>query len=198
MGFATHAIALALGYALGNPEGRARLVALQSRAGEAAKEASRRPEVKQVRERAWDIAGEAGAAARNKLTTRSRREAAGSAPSAGGAATTAGSATVTGSAATDTSTITGMSTGTTTTTGTTATTGTTGPSGRGTTGPTGTATSEGSTTDTGTNGTPSVFDADDRLADDRLAGTTVAEDSKATVLGLATPETDRPEPPTQR
>lgn len=66
MGLVTHAIAFGLGYALATPEGRARLTGLRDQGAELA----RRPEVKQVRERAWDAVGEVGLTARNRLAAR--------------------------------------------------------------------------------------------------------------------------------
>ena len=48
------------------PEGRARLAGLRDQGQELA----RRPEVKQVREKAWDAVGDAGLAARNRVTAR--------------------------------------------------------------------------------------------------------------------------------
>ena len=79
MGLATHAAAIALGYLLGSPAGRARLAAL----GGKGRELAARPEAKRARERAWDVAGEAGLAAKNRLTARTRRENAGAAPESG-------------------------------------------------------------------------------------------------------------------
>jgi hypothetical protein len=69
MGLVTHAIAFGLGYALATPEGRARLTGLRDQGAELA----RRPEVKQVRERAWDAVGEAGLTARNRLAAPPRQ-----------------------------------------------------------------------------------------------------------------------------
>jgi hypothetical protein len=60
MGLTSHLIAFGLGYALGTPDGRRRVVELANR-----------PEVKQAKEKAWDVAGDAGLAARNKLRSRS-------------------------------------------------------------------------------------------------------------------------------
>lgn len=172
MGLATHAIALALGYALGNPEGRAQLVALRGRAQEAAK----RPEVKQARERAWDLAGEAGVAAKNKLTARSRRRAADSAPSPSGNGDGNGDGSAGATPPADPVTDAPATTSTAPTATTTAATPTAGSAG-----------SAGGTTATGA-----------PAAQDRLAGTTVAEDSRATVLGVPAPDVERPEPPAQR
>lgn len=184
MGLATHALALALGYALGNPEGRAKLVALRGRAGEAAKQASARPEVKQAREKAWDLAGEAGAKAKNRLTSGSRREA------AKGASTPEPSKV-------DTSASDSPEYGTPSTTapayGVPA-------SGPGSNSPSGTGTSGTAATKAGTasSGTASATNGTTGTGDDRLAGTTVAEDSRAAVLGLPTPDVDRPDPTTGR
>jgi hypothetical protein len=154
MGLTTHAIAFGLGYALATPEGRARLVGLRDQGAELAK----RPEVKQVRERAWDAVGDAGLAARNKLTARR-----------------AGS---TGS----------------------------GSSGTALTGGTGTGDSPATAAPApvAVVPTPGAGAADTSVDDtvlgevgpERLAGTTVAEDTRAVVLGLPEPdpalETPRP------
>lgn len=212
MGLATHALALALGYALGNPEGRAKLVALRGRAGEAAKQASARPEVKQAREKAWDLAGEAGAKAKNRLTSGSRQEAAKGAstpepskvdtsasdsPEYGTPSTTAPAYGVPASGPGSNS-PSGPGTSGTSTSGT-GTFGTTAPK-------SGTASSDQASKPAASkpaptksaSGTASATNGTTDTGDDRLAGTTVAEDSKAAVLGLPTPDVDRPDPTKNR
>lgn len=151
MGLTTHAIAFGLGYALATPEGRARLVGLRDQGAELA----RRPEVKQVRERAWDAVGDAGLAARNKITARRS------------------GTTGTGSSGT-------------------------GSSGTALTGGTGTGDSPATAAPApvAVVPTPGAGAADTSVDDtvlgevgpDRLAGTTVAEDTRAVVLGLPEPD----------
>jgi hypothetical protein len=154
MGLTTHAIAFGLGYALATPEGRARLVGLRDQGAELVK----RPEVKQVRERAWDVVGDAGLAARNRINARR--------------------------------------------------TGTTGSGSSGATSTGGTGTGDSPATaapaPVAVVPTPGAGAADTSVDDtvlgevgpERLAGTTVAEDTRAVVLGLPEPdpelETPRP------
>jgi hypothetical protein len=159
MGLTTHAIAFGLGYALATPEGRARLVGLRDQGAELAK----RPEVKQVRERAWDAVGDAGLAARNKINARRT----GSTGSGSSGATSTG----------------------------TALTGGTG---------TGDSPATAAPAPVAVVPTPGAGAADTSVDDtvlgevgpERLAGTTVAEDTRAVVLGLPEPdpalETPRP------
>lgn len=64
----SHALAFGLGYTVSRPDGRQRLTEL----GRQTLELSRRPEVKRLRERGWDLAGDGLLAARNRLTARSR------------------------------------------------------------------------------------------------------------------------------
>lgn len=175
MGLATHAAAIALGYLLGSPEGRARLAAL----GGKGRELAARPEVKQARERAWDLAGEAGLAAKNTLTARTRRENAGAA--AGGGTSESGSS--------------GGETSGSTTSGS----GTAGSAASG--GPAGTAadafasaTADSPAADPATATDPPDGGADASDAPERLPATTVAEDTHAVVTGLPVPDADRPEP----
>jgi hypothetical protein len=68
MSFTTKAAVFAAGYAVGHPEGRRLVVQLRDKAIEL----SRRPQVKQARERAWDIAGDQALAVKNRVTSRSR------------------------------------------------------------------------------------------------------------------------------
>ena len=61
MSLIKYGIAVGIGYYLGRPDGRRQLVRLGQQAGEI----GRRPEVKQLRERGRDIAGERAVAAKN-------------------------------------------------------------------------------------------------------------------------------------
>ena len=63
MGLTRYALVFGLGYALGRPDGRRRLGDL----GQQTVELTRRPEVKRLRERSWDLAGDTVRAARKKL-----------------------------------------------------------------------------------------------------------------------------------
>jgi hypothetical protein len=65
----SNAVVLGLGYALGRPDGRHHLGRLRRQAAQL----TRHPEVKKLRERGWDVAGEQLLAARNLTTRRSRR-----------------------------------------------------------------------------------------------------------------------------
>ena len=207
MGLATHALALALGYALGNPEGRAKLVALRGRAGEAAKQASARPEVKQAREKAWDLAGEAGAKAKNRLTSGSRQKAAESAqpsrvdtsasdsPEYGTPSTTAPAYGVPASGPGSNS-PSGTGTSGTGTSGTTATKSGAASSDQASKPASAKPASAKSASGAASSGAASATNG--TTDTDRLAGTTVAEDSRAAVLGLPTPDADRPDPTTKR
>jgi hypothetical protein len=69
------AVALGLGYALGRPDGRRRL-------RRQVHELGRRPTVRRVRERGWDLLGEQLCAVRNLAARRSWRAAAAEALSA--------------------------------------------------------------------------------------------------------------------
>jgi hypothetical protein len=158
MGLVTHAIAFGLGYALATPEGRARLSGLRDQGAELAQ----RPEVKQVREKAWDAVGDAGLAARNRLTARR----AGS--------TGSGSAGSTGSAGAAPA----GGTPSTTTPAPVAVVPTPG---------------AGGTADTSVDDT--VLG---EVGPERIAGTTVAEDTRAVVLGLPDPDPELKAPPVDR
>jgi hypothetical protein len=68
MSFVTKAAVFAAGYAVGHPEGRRRIAQLR----EQVTELGRHPQVKQARERAWDVAGDQALAVRNRLIGRSR------------------------------------------------------------------------------------------------------------------------------
>jgi hypothetical protein len=68
MSLVTKAAVFAAGYAVGHPEGRRRIAQLR----EQVTELSRHPQVKQARERAWDLAGDQALAVKNRLTSRSR------------------------------------------------------------------------------------------------------------------------------
>jgi len=156
MGLVTHAIAFGLGYALATPEGRARLTGLRDQGAELA----RRPEVKQVRERAWDVVGEAGLTARNRLAA--RRAGSSGAGSSG-----------------DTS------------------TGGTG---------TGDSPATAAPAPVAVVPTPGAGGADTSVDDtvvgevgpENIAGTTVAEDTRAVVLGLPEPDPELAAPPAKR
>lgn len=178
MGLATHAAAIALGYLLGSPEGRARLAAL----GGKGRELAARPEVKQARERAWDLAGEAGLAAKNTLTARTRRENAGAAGAGSGGAAAGGGTSGSPTAGSETS-----------------GSGTAGSAASGE--PAGTAadafasaTADSPAADPATATDPPGGGAGTADAPERLPATTVAEDTQAVVTGLPVPDADRPEP----
>lgn len=61
MGIFRYAVAAGIGYYAGQPEGRRQLTTLRRRAAELA----RSPEVRRLRERGWDLAGDAALATRN-------------------------------------------------------------------------------------------------------------------------------------
>ena len=70
-----YGLAAGIGYYLGQPEGRRQLVRLRQQVVELI----RRPQVKQLRERGWDVAGERALAAKNFASTKlvGKRKAAG-------------------------------------------------------------------------------------------------------------------------
>jgi hypothetical protein len=68
MGLITHALAFGVGYALGRPDGRQRLVQLTQQATELAGH----PQVKRQRERSWDFANDQVLAAKRRMDARSR------------------------------------------------------------------------------------------------------------------------------
>jgi hypothetical protein len=61
MGMIGYAIAAALGYYAGQPEGRRQLATLRRQAADV----TRRPEVRRLRERGWDMVGDGALATRN-------------------------------------------------------------------------------------------------------------------------------------
>lgn len=71
MGLISHGLAFGLGYTIGRPDGRRQLTEL----GRKAAELTNHPEVKRLRERGWDLAGNTARAARTKLTATSRGKA---------------------------------------------------------------------------------------------------------------------------
>jgi hypothetical protein len=176
MGLVTHAIAFGLGYALATPEGRARLTGLRDQGAELA----RRPEVKQVREKAWDAVGDAGLAARNRLAARragsSDSGSSGSAPSGTAASGTAASGTAASGAAA---------------------TGGTG---------TGDSPATAAPTPVAVVPTPGAGVTGDSVDDtvlgevgpENISGTTVAEDTRAVVLGLPDADPELATPPAKR
>jgi hypothetical protein len=88
MGLTKYGLAVGIGYHLGQPLGRQQLLWLRQQVIGLA----RRPAVRKLRERAWDVAGECALAARNlaakKLPGTSKGAAAATASSADGAAPT--------------------------------------------------------------------------------------------------------------
>jgi hypothetical protein len=176
MGLVTHAIAFGLGYALATPEGRARLTGLRDQGAELA----RRPEVKQVREKAWDAVGDAGLAARNRLAARR----AGSSDSGSSGSALSGTA-ASGTAASGTA-----------------------ASGAAATGGTGTGDSPATAAPTpvAVVPTPGAGVTGDSVDDtvlgevgpENISGTTVAEDTRAVVLGLPDADPELATPPAKR
>ena len=69
MGLTRYALVFGLGYTLGRPDGRRRLSDL----GQQTAALTRRPEIKRLQERGWDIAGDTLRAARKKLPATSRQ-----------------------------------------------------------------------------------------------------------------------------
>jgi hypothetical protein len=85
MGIFRYAVAAGIGYYAGQPEGRRQLTTLRRRAAELA----RSPEVRRLRERGWDLAGDAALATRNAAAkARSKGNPAGGAPDGEAAAIT--------------------------------------------------------------------------------------------------------------
>lgn len=85
MGVLRYAVAAGIGYYAGQPEGRRQLATLRQRAAELA----RGPEVRRLRERGWDLAGDGALATRNFVAkARSKGSAAGGAADGEAAATT--------------------------------------------------------------------------------------------------------------
>jgi hypothetical protein len=66
MGLASHGLAFALGYIFGRPDGRQQLVELRQQVTELAK----KPEVKQLGQRGWGLAGERLQAARSAVAAK--------------------------------------------------------------------------------------------------------------------------------
>jgi hypothetical protein len=186
MGLVTHAIAFGLGYALATPEGRARLTGLRDQGAELA----RRPEVKQVREKAWDAVGDAGLAARNRLAARR----------AGSSDTGSSGSALSGTAASGTA-ASGTAASGTAESGTAA-------SGAAATGGTGTGDSPATAAPTpvAVVPTPGAGVTGDSVDDtvlgevgpENISGTTVAEDTRAVVLGLPDADPELATPPAKR
>ena len=174
MGLVTHAIAFGLGYALATPEGRARLTGLRDQGAELA----RRPEVKQVREKAWDAVGDAGLAARNRLAARRT----------GSSDTGSSGSALSGTASSGTA-----SSGT-------ASSGTASSGGTGT----GDSPATAAPTPVAVVPTPGAGDTsvDDtvlgEVGPENISGTTVAEDTRAVVLGLPDADPELATPPAKR